>query len=68
MHSRQPKALEILLRESAAGVAKMTPMEREQMLVAQRAGYVRAELSWPKARYQMKNGVKVYESYADYCA
>jgi len=45
----------------------MTPAEREEMYRQQREGYARAEASWPKPRYQWVDGVKVYESYEDYC-
>ena len=60
--------LEIALREAVARVKAMTPMEYEIMIAAQRASFVRAETMWPKPRFHYENGVKVYESYADYCA
>lgn len=41
----------------------MTPEELE----AQRQGYARAEASWPLGKFKMVNGVKVYDSYEDYC-
>lgn len=37
------------------------------MWKAQRDGYVRAEMSWPKAKFKWVNGVKVYDSFEDYC-
>lgn len=48
-------------------VAAMTPAEREAMYAEQREGYARAEASWPKPKFEMLNGVKVYASYEDYC-
>lgn len=59
--------LEKLLRESAAKVAAMTPEEREAMFKMQRESWVRVEMSWPKPKFKMINGVKVYDSYKDYC-
>lgn len=56
------------LKRSKEIVDAMTDEEREAMYAAQRASFVRGELSWPAARFKMVNGVKVYESYADYCA
>lgn len=56
-----------LLKESAAKVAAMTPEEREAMFKAQRESYVRAEMSWPKPKFKWVNGVKVYDSFEDYC-
>lgn len=41
--------------------------EKEAMLKEQRESWVRAEMSWPKPKYHYENGVKVYESYEDYC-
>lgn len=45
----------------------MTPEQQEAMWKAQRDGYVRAEMSWPKAKFKWVNGVKVYDSFEDYC-
>ena len=58
--------LDRLLKESAESVKAMTPAERDEMYRKQRAGYVRAEMSWPAAKFKMVNGVKVYDSYEDY--
>lgn len=57
-----------LIEESKRRVAAMTPDEVEAMLRVQRAGYARAEASWPKPKFEWVNGVKVYASYEDYCA
>lgn len=59
--------LERLLEESKRRLEAMTPAEREAMYARQRDGYVRAEASWPKPKYEWVNGVKVYASYKDYC-
>lgn len=59
--------LERLLAEAKAKVARMSREEYEAMLATQRDGYAKAEASWPKPRFRWENGVKVYESYEDYC-
>lgn len=41
--------------------------EQEAMMRQQREGYARAEASWPKPKFKFVNGVKVYDSYEDYC-
>lgn len=46
----------------------LTPDQQAEHRAAQRESYVRAELSWPKPRFKMVDGVKVYDSYEDYCA
>lgn len=56
------------LEQSKARVAAMTDEEREAMYAAQRESYVRGEMAWPKPRYRYVDGVKVYDSYSDYCA
>lgn len=56
------------LKRAAAKVAVMTREERKAMLAEQRDSWVRAEMSWPKPKYKWVNGVKVYDSYEDYCA
>jgi len=55
------------IKESIEAVNKMTPEEQEEMHKAQRASWVRGEMGWPKAKFKMVNGVKVYESYEHYC-
>lgn len=60
--------LDELIKQSKARVAAMTDEEREAMYAAQRESYVRGEMSWPKPRYRFVDGVKVYDSYSDYCA
>ena len=61
------KALDQLIAEGKARVAAMTPEERKAMFEAQRQGYARAEASWPKPKFKWVDGVKVYDSYEDYC-
>lgn len=58
--------LDRLLQEARARWDAMTPDEQEAMLRQQRDGYVRAEMSWPQAKYRWENGVKIYETYEDY--
>lgn len=60
--------LQELLRRANAKVAAMTPAEKEAMLRAQRDSWVRGEMGLPNPKYKWVNGVKVYESYEDYCA
>lgn len=45
----------------------MTPEQQDAMWKAQREGYARAEASWPKPKFKWVAGVKVYDSYEDYC-
>lgn len=59
--------IEDLLLAAAAKIAAMSPTEREAMYRAQRDAYVCAEMRWPKPRFKMIDGVKVYASYEDYC-
>lgn len=59
--------LEQLLKQNAEKVKAMSSAEREAMLKQQGASWARAEASWPKPKFKMADGVKVYESYEDYC-
>ncbi len=59
--------LEKLLRAAREAVDRMTPEERAEMWRQQVKGVVRAEMSWPAPKYKFVNGVKVYDSYEDYC-
>jgi len=58
--------LKKLLDAARAKVAAMTAKELEAMHIAQRESFVRSEMDWPKAKFKMVNGVKVYDSYEDY--
>lgn len=60
--------LQELLSRAAAKVAAMTPAEKQAMIAEQRQSWVRGEMGWPNPKYKWVNGVKVYESYEDYCA
>jgi hypothetical protein len=44
----------------------MSPDDQKKMRDAQRESWVRAEMSWPKPKFKMIDGVKVYDSYEDY--
>ena len=66
-HARTRPELLRLLEESKAQVAAMSDAEREAMLAKQRESFVRGEMSWPKPKFKWVNGVKVYDSYEDYC-
>ncbi len=61
------KELEDLIEKSKLALAAMTPEEREEMYRQQRDGYARAEASWPKPKFEIIDGVRVYASYEDYC-
>ena len=60
-------SIDELLHKAAEEVKAMSPAEREEMLRRQRESWVRAEMSWPKPKFKIVGGVKVYESYEDYC-
>lgn len=59
--------LDALIAESKERVARMTQEELEEMKRVQREGYACAEASWPKPGFKIVDGVKVYDSYEDYC-
>lgn len=59
--------LEALLKKSKELVDAMTPEQREAMYKAQRESWVRGEMAMPKPKFKWVNGVKVYDSYEDYC-
>lgn len=59
--------LEKKIAEAKAAVEAMSSEEREAMMDAQRRSYVRGEMNWPKPKFKYADGVKVYESYEDYC-
>jgi len=56
-----------LLTEAQSRVDAMTPEQQAEMWRQQRESYVRAEMSWPKPSFKWINGVKVYDSFEDYC-
>jgi hypothetical protein len=59
--------LKDLLAKAQARFDALTPAEQEAERKAQAESFVRGEMGWPKPRYRYENGVKVYESYEDYC-
>ena len=67
MELKDDSELTKLIQESVAKFKAMTPEQQEAMMKIQREGYVKAEMSWPKPKYTWVNGVKVYDSYEDYC-
>ena len=60
-------SIEDFLKRAVEQVKAMTTEQRKAMHKAQRESYVRAEMSWPKPKFKWVDGVKVYESYEDYC-
>jgi hypothetical protein len=54
-------------KESIERYDKMTPEQKHAMYEAQRQSFLRSIVEWPKPKYKWVNGVKVYESYSDYC-
>ena len=56
-----------LLKKAAADFAALSPEAKKTLLRQQAESYAKAELSWLKAKFHWENGVKVYESYEDYC-
>ena len=60
-------SLERLIKEACARFDALSPEEQAKHRQAQRESFVRSMVEWPKPKYQWVNGVKVYESYEDYC-
>jgi len=58
--------LDALLREAVAAYKAMTPEQQEAMHAEQRASWVRSCVGI-RPKFKWVNGVKVYETYADYC-
>lgn len=56
-----------LIRKAREIVDAMTPEERTEMLRKQGESWARSEALWPKSKFTYVNGVKVYDSYEDYC-
>ena len=59
--------LEELMRKWREVWAKISREEKDAMIKKQAESWVRAELNWPKPKFHYENGVKVYDSYEDYC-
>jgi hypothetical protein len=60
-------SLDELLAKARVVYDAMSPAEREEMHRKQRESWVRAEMSWPKAKFKSVDGAKVYDSFEDYC-
>lgn len=65
------EALMQRIKEVMEQFNKLSPEEQAEHYRLQRESYVRAEMSWPAPKYEMKmiDGVmtKVYASFEDYC-
>lgn len=59
--------LEELIKRSREYVDSLTPEQLREMIRQQCESWVRAEMSWPRPKYKWIDGVKVYDSYEDYC-
>lgn len=59
--------LKELVAKARARYDAMTPEQRAAADQAQRESWVRGEMGFPKPKFKMVNGVKVYDSYEDYC-
>ena len=55
------------LIEAVAAFKALSPEQQEAMIRAQRESWARSIVEWPKPRYRWENGMKIYESYEDYC-
>lgn len=55
------------LDEAVRKVAAMPTEEKEAMMQAQQESWVRSVVDRPKPKFRWENGVKVYDSYEDYC-
>ena len=58
--------LDDLLKRAKDKFDRMSPEQQDAMMAAQKKSLVNAEMSWPKPKFTMKDGVKVYDSYEDY--
>ena len=63
--------LQQLFKDAMDAFEAMSPEDQAEHRRLQREGYVRAEMSWPAPKFEMKeiDGVmtKVYASFEDYC-
>lgn len=58
--------LDALIAKSKACVDSLTPEQYRDMVRKQAEGWAKSEAAWPKPKFKMLNGVKVFESYEDY--
>lgn len=61
------KTLDELLAESKTYIESLTPEEKQEMLKRQAKSWVRSIMERPKPKFKWANGVKVYDSFEDYC-
>ena len=59
--------IEIKIQESLKWLNSLTDEERLAHFDKQRKSWIESEFSWLASKYKFVNGVKVYESYEDYC-
>lgn len=64
---RKRDDLQALLRKACVEFDALPPHEQAEIRRQQRQSWVRAERSWPTPKYKWVDGVKVYDSYEDYC-
>ena len=55
------------LKLAAAAFKKLSDEEQKWQFLAQVKSVAKVKTSWLKAKFHWENGVKVYESYEDYC-
>ena len=56
-----------LIQQAAAKYKALSPEQKAAHDAAQRASFVRSIVDWPKPKFRWENGVKVYDSFEDYC-
>ena len=59
--------LDELLKKAGADFDGLSKSEQDTLIVFQITSLMKNDMSWPKAKFRWENGVKVYESYEDYC-
>lgn len=50
-----------------ARVKAMSEEKRAKIIEDQRKSFIRSIMEWPRPKFRWINGVKVYDSYKDYC-
>jgi hypothetical protein len=61
------KDIQKLVAEAKARYDTMSPEQKAAHDNAQRDSFIRSITDWPKPKFKWVNGVKVYDSFADYC-
>lgn len=59
--------LKVLVDAAQRRYDALSPEQKADHDKAQRDSFVRSITEWPKPNYRWENGVKVYDSFADYC-